>query len=178
MKLPMLLTVFTLISRLLYGTDIYLYSPDGKPISGFELQDFSVEWKHAKHLSPQGVGKGYPVSHYRDPTSSTGWAYDFHKTPREVRAAYRKANSITEPGRMTSVFVHAEWCGPCKRMKRDGIIKDLLDLGDVEEHDIDESNPFDDSNVPVLRLFDADNHQIQTYTGYTTIKTIREALNK
>lgn len=178
MKLPLLLIMFSMLSNLIFGADIYLYSPDGKPMDGYEIKDLSVEWRHAKFLSPQGLGNGYPVAHFKDPSRATGWTYDFSKTPREVRAAYRKAQNITEAGRSTATVSSATWCGPCKRMKKEGLIDDLKKIMDVEVYDIDAVNPFDDKTVPTIRLFDADNRQVQIFTGYTTITTIREALNK
>jgi thiol-disulfide isomerase/thioredoxin len=176
MKLPMILLMFSLISSLVFGADIYLASPDGLPMAGFEFQDLTVSWMHAKELAPAGVGQGYPVALYKDPSFSSGWTYDFSKNRREIRAAYRKANKLKEKGRYTVVWSHSSWCGPCKAVEKAGVLKDLSKIADIEQHDIDESNPFDDKTIPVLRVFDADNKKLAEFVGQVTTDQVKKVL--
>ena len=176
MKLPVLLPMFSLFSRFIFGADLYLTSADGLPMTGFEFQDLTVSWMHAKELAPAGVGHGYPVAQYRDPSYSSGWAYDFSKNRREIRAAYRKANKVEAKGRYTIVWSHAEWCGPCKVVEKNGVLKDLAKVADIEQHDIDDSNPFNDKTIPVLRVFDADNKKLAEFRGTVTVDQVKEVL--
>ena len=176
MKLPLLLLMFSLFSRFIFGADLYLTSADGLPMEGFEFQDLTVSWQSAKELKPVAVGQGYPVAQYRDSSFSSGWAYDFSKNRREIRAAYRKANKVTSKGRHTIVWSHSSWCGPCIALEKSGLLKDLSKVADIEQHDIDESNPFNDRSVPVLRVFDADNKKLAEFRGTVTVDQVKEVL--
>jgi len=176
MKLSSLLLMFSLFSSFVFGADIYLASPDGLPMTGFEFQDLTVSWMHAKELAPVAVGQGYPVAQYRDPSFSSGWAYDFSKNRREIRAAYRKANKVEAKGRYTIVWSHASWCAPCLSVEKAGVLKDLAKVADLEQHDIDDSNPFNDRTIPVLRVFDADNKKLAEFVGPVTADQVKKVM--
>ncbi len=156
------------------AADLYLYSVDGKAVAGWELQDVDHLWLKADYLDPSGRGKGYPVAHYRSDRSSTGWVYDSSLSAREVRANYRRANHVKTKGRNTVVVYHAEWCGPCKLMESNGVIKSIEKVADVEKIDIDQTNPLGVASVPTLVIYSADNIEIARYTGYTPFEQIAE----
>jgi hypothetical protein len=83
---------------------------------------------------------------------------------------------VTAKGRYTITWSHAEWCQPCLAVEKAGVIKDLAKLADIEDHNIDESNPFDDKSIPVLRVFDADNKKLAEYTGIVTVDQVKKVL--
>lgn len=157
MKLPLLLLMFSLFSSFIFGADLYLTSADGLPMEGFEFQDLTVSWQSAKELKPVAVGQGYPVAQYRDSSFSSGWAYDFSKNRREIRAAYRKANKVTSKGRHTIVLVSEDWCGPCKTFKAGEVwrwvAKEALADSEVSEMDAFPSV----KSIPTVLVVDADN---------------------
>lgn len=174
MRLPLPLLMFAFLSRAIFGADIYLYSKDGKPIQGYEFSDLTTEWVHAKNLHASGVGYGYPVAHYRDPTRTSGYVYDFSKSPREIRASFRKANRVVNKGRYTIVYHTASWCGPCQAYKRSGELERIKKVADLEVIDIDDTNPFEVSSVPSLVVMSADNEEVARYTGQVTVEQIKE----
>lgn len=176
MKFPLLLLMFGFLTQAIFGADIYLASPDGLPIKGYEFKDLTVSWMHAKELAPIAVGRGYPVAQYKDPSFASGWAYDFSKNRREIRAAYRKANKVSSKGRYTVVWSTAEWCGVCHQMERSGLLDSLAKVSDIEQHDIDESNPFKDTTVPVLRVFTPDNKEVAKFVGVVTVDQVKKVI--
>jgi len=174
MRLLLPLLMFSFITKTIFGADIYLYSKDGKPMPGYELTDFNVQWLHAKHLTADGVGNGYPVAHFKDLDRSTGWVYDFSQSPREIRAAYRKANRVVKRGRHTIIFHTATWCGPCQAYKKSGELDRIKKVADLEVIDIDDANPLKVEAVPTLVVFDADNKEVARYTGPMKLEQIKE----
>lgn len=177
MKLPSLLLMFSLFTSFLFGADLYLASPDGLPMAGFEFQDLTVSWMHAKELAPAGVGHGYPVAQYRDPSYSSGWAYDFSKNRREIRAAYRKANKVEAKGRYTIVLVSEEWCGPCKTFKSGSVWK-WVAKGSLADSEVSGMDSFPSvKSIPTVLIVDADNRVVKTIpASEVTVDYLKEAL--
>ena len=74
------------------------------------------------------------------------------------------------------MWSYASWCGPCVALEKSGLLKDLSKVADIEQHDIDDSNPFYDKTIPVLRVFDADNKKLSEFVGPVTVDQVKEVL--
>lgn len=170
-------TMFTLLTTSLFGSDLTLISEDGKPIAGYEMVDLSPKWASAKTLSPNGLGHGYPVAYYPVPDTRTGWVYDFSKSPRAIRAAYRKANNVTKAGRFTVVMWGADWCSPCRAFLKSKEPAAIKKIADFEHEDIDNGNPLDITTVPTFVVYNADAEEVARFTGAITADTIQRIID-
>lgn len=180
MKLIKLLTMFGFLSSAIFGADLYLTSQDGLPMKGFEFQDMTVTWQHARELAPVAVNRGYPVALYRDPSYPTGWGYDFSKSRREIRAAYRKANKIEKAGRPTVVLVTEEsWCIPCRKFKLTETWKWISkqEVADYEEAEMDAFPAV--KSIPTLIVVNADNKELLNIpANEASIEGLKSVINE
>lgn len=155
--------------------ELHLYTADGKPVPGWELKDFDVHWHKSKLLTKEQQAKGHPlVLHY---ASKDGWTYDTENlTPRKFRKNYRKLNGIASAGRKTVVWVHAEGCGPCKRMEP--FLPEVKKLADLEVVMWDWESPteFGVTSVPLTVVLDADGKELWRVSGYVPLEEIRKHL--
>jgi len=180
MRLPLSLTMFAFLCKAAFGADLYLTSQDGLPMKGFEFQDMTVTWQHARELAPVAVNRGYPVAQYKSQDYQSGWAYDFSQNRREIRAAYRKANRIAKTGRPTVVLVTEEsWCIPCRKFKLTETWKWISkqELADYEEAEMDAFPEV--KSIPTLIVVNADNKELLSIpANEASIEGLKSVINE
>ena len=180
MKLIKLLTMFGFLSSAIFGADLYLTSQDGLPMKGFEFQDMTVTWQHARELAPVAVNRGYPVAQYKSQDYQSGWAYDFSQNRREIRAAYRKANRIAKTGRPTVVLVtEPEWCIPCRIFEKGEVWKWVKSNQDCDS----ETSAMDSfpavKSIPTLIVVNADNKELLSIpANEASIEGLKSVINE
>lgn len=153
--------------------ELHIYTVDGKPVPGWEMRDFDVHF-HKSKLLRSDVQSHPLVLHY---AVGNDWTYDTeHLSRRYFRQAYRKANNIRGEGQKTLIWVHAEGCGPCKRMEP--FLPELKKLTEVEEVNWDWETPgeFKITAVPLTIILDADGNELKRWTGYVTLQEIKDNL--